>query len=292
MDSVNFSRTFKQKIEKITEIPTLPGIGRQLLELQTDDNAGIQQLIKIIEIDPILTTRILKHANSVYYKAAREITALLDAINLIGFRTALNLSLSMVFSKSFTVDNEGPIGARAFWSHSIYSAHLMQLLANKIPLNDKPDADVAYIAGLLHNFGVILLGHTFPLDFNALNKTLSKNPSETLLQTERRLLGIHHYELGVWLMRKWHMPKEITYSVFAHHNEDYKGECWMYANLALICDRALRKIKMGDGDNDELPQRALSNLKLSHDEVKATLATLEKEKNKLDTIIESVLEAN
>jgi len=292
MDSVNFSHTFKQKVEKIKEIPTLPGIARRLLELQSNEDASIQQLVAIIEIDPILTTRILKHANSAFYSIARDMTSLLDAVNLIGFRTALNLSLSVVVSKPFTVNNEGPIGTRAFWYHSTYSAHLMQILANKIPLENRPNPDVAYLAGLLHNFGVILLGHAFPLDFDAINKALSDTPAETLIHVEKTLVGINHFELGLWLMRKWRMPKEIMYTVFAHHNEDYKGEYWMYANLALVADRALRKINIGDGDNDELPQRALNNLKLSHDNVNEALINLEKEKSKLDSMIESILEVS
>ncbi len=292
MDSVDFSHTFQQKVEQIKDIPTLPAIARRLLELQTNEDASTQQLVAIIEIDPILTARILKHANSAFYNIARDMTSLLDAVNLIGFRTALNLSLSVVVSKPFNVNKEGPIGTRAFWYHSIYSAHLMQILANKIPLINQPNPNVAYISGLLHNFGIILLGHIFPLDFDAINKALSDTPAETLTHLEKTLIGINHFELGLWLMRKWRMPKEIMYTVFAHHNENYKGEYWMYANLALVTDRALRKINIGDGDSDELPQRALINLKLSHDNVNDALANLENEKSKLDSMIESILEGS
>jgi len=292
MESVKFSHSFKEKVEQITEIPTLPGIGRRLLELQTNEDANIHQLIEIIEIDPILTTRLLKHANSAFYGVARDITSLLDTINLIGFRTALNLSLSLIVSKPFDVDLKGPIGTRTFWSQSIYSAHLMQSLANKIPIKNKPVPEVAYLAGLLHNFGIILLGHTFPLDFNAINKILSSDKSETLCHVEKTLIEVHHYELGVWLMRKWRMPKEIMYAAYAHHNEDYKGVYWEYANLALIADRALRKINVGDGDSDELPQRAMNNLKLTHEGVKLSIDELKKEQKKLDSMIESVLDSD
>ena len=86
------------------------------------------------------------------------------------------------------------------------------------------------------------------------------------------------------------MPKAIIYTAFSHHNECYKGEQWEYANLALITDRALRKIDVGDGDTDELPQRPLSNLQLSTDDVADALEQLNRDKGRLNVLIESMLD--
>ncbi|MDX1810671.1 MAG: HDOD domain-containing protein [Gammaproteobacteria bacterium] len=290
MATVSINREFKTKIEQLNELPTLPEIARQLLELQANPNADVRQLVSIIENDPVSTTQILKYANSAFFNSARKIESLLDAINLFGFDNALHCSLSLAAAKQFTIPLTGPIGMRAFWQHAIYSAHLMQILANKIPMQNGPKPGLAYLAGLVHNFGFLLLGHAFPDEFNRLNKTLSLSSTPDVLQEESTLLGIHHYQLGVWFMRKWGLPSEILTTVFEHHNDKYRGKHFEYANLALLADRALFANEiMGDVDYDELPPRILMALKIDHLVVQSAVNELFESRARLDGLIEALL---
>jgi len=289
MTTVSVNNEFKSKIEQINELPTLPEIARQLLELQANPNANVQQLVDIIENDPVSSTQILKYANSAFFNSARKIESLNDAINLFGFDNALNCSLSLATAKKFSIPLNGPIGMEAFWKHAIYSAHLMQILANKIPLENGPKPGLAYLTGLLHNFGYLLLGHAFPNEFKRLNRTLEGLNEPDVLQIESNLLGIHHYQLGVWLMRKWGLPTEILAGVFEHHNATFRGKHWEYANLALLADRILFLHGIGDADNEELPPRILTALNIDHIIIQSATSKLFGDKARIDGLVEGLI---
>lgn len=289
MTTLSIKADFKAKIEQINELPTLPEIARQLLELQANPNANVQQLVDVIEIDPVSSTQVLKYANSAFFNNSRKIESLKDAINLFGFDNALNCSLSLATAKQFSIPLEGPIGMRAFWQHAIYSANLMQILAKKIPLENGPKPGLAYLAGLLHNFGFILLGYAFPNEFKRLNQTLKGLSDPDVLQIESNLLGIRHYQLGVWLMRKWRLPTEILAAVFEHHNETYRGKHWEYANLALLTDRILFVHGIGDADIEELPPRMLTALGIDHIVVQAATKELLENKPRIDSLMEGLI---
>jgi HD-like signal output (HDOD) protein len=289
MISTSLNREFKTKITQINELPTLPEIARQLFQLQAHPNASVQQLVDIIENDPVSSAQVLKYANSAFFNSGRKIESLNDAINLFGFDNALNCSLSLATARKFAIPLAGPIGMRAFWKHAIYSAHLMQILANKIPLENGPKPGLAYLAGLLHNFGYLLLGHAFPNEFKQLNKALEGLNEPDVLQMESNLLGIHHYQLAVWLMRKWGLPTEILAAVFEHHNATFRGKYWEYANLALLADRVLFTHGIGDADTEELPPRILTALKIDHIVVQAATKELWKSKERIDGLIEGLI---
>jgi len=290
MTTTSLKFDFKTKIAQINELPTLPEIARQLLELQANPNASVQQLVDIIENDPVSSTQILKYANSAFFNSARKIESLNDAINLFGYDNAINCSLSLATAKKFAIPLAGPIGMGAIWKHSIYSAHLMQILANKIPLENGPRPGLAYLAGLLHNFGYLLLGHAFPNEFKQLNRALSGMSAPDVIQVESNLLGIQHYQLAVWLMRKWGLPTEILAAVFEHHNETFRGKHWEYANLTLLADRILFVHGiMGDTDNEELPPRILTALNIDHIIVQAATNELMKNKDRMDGLIDRLI---
>jgi len=290
MNSQNTTTEFKKKIEEIKKLPTLPEIGKQLLSLQEDPDTTTQALCNVIEFDPILTSQLLRHANSAFFSTAKTITSLHDAIILIGFDATLNLALGLISAKSFKIPVQGPIGMRAFWLHAIYSASLMQLLANKVPSNLNVKSGMAYLAGLLHNFGLVLLGHEFTYDFKSLNDALEKDPKTDLLTVENNLLGFHHFQVGSWLMRKWGLPSEIMVTVLEHHNEQYHGDYSEYANLALIADRALFAYNIGDADSEEFPERILKEFQLSSEQITEYCEQLMEKSEIINAMVDNIVD--
>lgn len=290
MNSQNNTLEFKQKIEQIKELPTLPEMGKKLLTLQENPDSTTQELCAVIEFDPILTSQLLRHANSAFFSTAKKITSLHDAVMLIGFDATLNLALGLISAKSFKIPALGPIGMRAFWLHAIYSANLMQLLANKVPSELNIKSGMAYLSGLLHNFGLVLLGHEFTYDFKRVNDALEKDPKTDLLSVEKTLLGFHHFQVGSWLMRKWGLPREIMTTVLEHHNEDFHGDFKEYANLALIADRALFGYNIGDADSEEIPQRILDSFDLSAEQITEFCEQIMEKNELINAMVDSIVE--
>ena len=126
---------------------------------------------------------------------------------------------------------------------------------------------MTYLAGLLHNFGFLLLGHLFPQDFALLNKAATKYADTPIVELEHTLLGVTHMELGVWLMQAWNMPDEVVYAIREHHNEHYHDIHSVYPNLILIANRLLKEVEMGDEQSSEIPESLLLSLQLKRDDL-------------------------
>ena len=160
MSMPSASISFRQKIEQIESLPALPEISRRLLKIQQDQYATVQQLSELCGLDLFISSQLLKYANSAFFGAANTITSLDEAISRIGFNNALNIAIGLSTAKSFKISKDGPIGLRNFWQHAIYSALIMQSLANKLQNKHELKSGLAYLAGLLHNIGFVLFSYS------------------------------------------------------------------------------------------------------------------------------------
>lgn len=289
MSLTNPKHSDRKKISEIKNLPVLPKVMQQLLELKNNDNAGAQQLSDIISNDPVMAAHFLKASNSAFFANAKEITSLTSAIHRIGYTIALNMAIAASANRSFNIPKEGPIGMRSLWTHAVYSATLMQLIAIKIP-NQDVSSDTAFLSGLLQNIGFVVLGDQFCEEFNLINNNI-KNSKKSLLELEEIYLGISHTELGVLLMRSWGLPKEIIISIFEHHNEKYKGNFWEYSNLAYIANFLLSELILSDINNTQVPDALLDALGLNEELLSTSLNEFTDQKEKLDDMIANLFSA-
>ena len=149
----------------------MPETAVRVMHLSSDPDAEVQQLAALIERDPSLAVQMMRCARTALFSYRGELSCVKDAVNIVlGFNRVSQLAMGLAASKVFNIPATGPLGLKCFWQHSLYTALLAQALA----LLADPDLEFnerdAYLAGLLHNFGVLLIGHLFPLDFQLLNK--------------------------------------------------------------------------------------------------------------------------
>lgn len=276
------------RIEKLTELPTLPDISNQLFKLSQTSSAGMNQLSAILELDPSITMQLIRYASSPFF-GHHKVDSIQEAISYIGYDKSLNLALGFSAGRSFKVQSHGPIGLMNYWKHSVYAATLMQFTAEAMPeFEGKPKPGMSYLCGLLHNIGFLLLGHLFPLDFKAINRSVKENPEMKISQIEDNLIGTQHTEVGVWLMRTWQLPAELKTTVFEHHNSYYCGDNSEYANLAYIVNALLKSQNIGDSDTDVLPEKLMQKLHIDKEMLEEQLVKLVARKDELDTIIHSL----
>ncbi len=256
------------RIENQQDLPAMPEMAHRLLRLRNDPKSTIADLTGIVELDPSLGAQVIRYATSAYFGYRGQVNSIEQAITrVLGFETVLNMALGIAAGKSFRTPKDGPLGLSAFWRHAIYSAALCQSLAALTPRALGIKRGMAYLTGLLHNLGFLLLGHLFKPEFFLLNKTVELNPEVPVPLIERRLLGIDHPQMGAALMRAWEMPEEVVVAVREHHNEQYRGEHAPYANLVLLADQLLRGYDIGDGAREDPPPVILTNLGMDFDEV-------------------------
>lgn len=265
----------KRRVEEFHDLPALPKTALDILEIAADPRADAEDLGRVIEQDAPLAARIMRYANSPMYGYPGRIKDLKGAIaRVLGFDFVLNLALGISVGKSLRIPAEGPLGLDAFWRHSVYSAALVERLSTLLPEANRPRRGTAYLAGLLHNMGSLLLGHAFQSEFFLLNRYLIANPDVPVETVEKYLLGVGHDQIGAWLLAAWGLPEELVCTARHHHNEQYWGDHAVYSQLTLIADRLLARLGLGTAAATDLPAFSLEMLGLDEKQVMAVAESL------------------
>lgn len=275
-DTISVS-SIRERISTIYELPAMPTTSSQLIMLRNKKDASVGELAAIIETDPSLSAQTLRYARSALFGYRGEVKTLNEAISrVLGFDMVMNLAMGISIGRAFKNPLDGPVGLNAYWQHSVAAAELTRRLAKKMSTSKRPAPGTAYLAGLLHNFGFLMLGHLFQPEFYLLNKLAAANPGVPVVELEKRMLGmgqaqeaigLGHAHIGAWLMEAWNMPEEIIVSVLEHHTDNYKGKHASIVNLIQVANKLLSRIGLGDEGEVPLSLSLLKSLDLDADTV-------------------------
>lgn len=197
-----------------SDISSTSVIVNKILQVVRDQNASAMQLRDVMEVDPTLTAKVLKRANSAYYAVPKAISSVQQAIVFLGFSTIRELAMSMTVGSLF--GGEATIGGysrKKLWKHSLAVAMLCKDIYQK-EFNDSGD-DV-YSIGLLHDFGVIVEEQFLKSGFkNAIAQTFEKRTN--LHEEEKAVFGYDHCAISKKIMKLWNLPDEFSVASGFHH---------------------------------------------------------------------------
>lgn len=213
------------EVQKLNSLPAMSLVVRQFLDACTDSNVAIDRLAEIIEKDPSLLARIIGVANSAFYSPPEPIASAHDAIfQVLGVDMAKSLALGIVLSGPFNADKCPLFPLDRFWLESVVTATLAHDLAPLIGGEERVSVGDAYLSGLLHSFGLLVLVHLYPDEMNEIiARSHTCCSSVALIGDEREVLQADHLETGGWLGRKWHLPEKIVLVMENYLVEDYRG---------------------------------------------------------------------
>ncbi len=275
----------KFRVQKTTELPPMPEMAQKIYSLNSNPYARIQDLAQIVATDPSFAAQIIRYARSPFYGYRGKVNSIHDAIaRVLGYDLVMNIALGLASAAPFKHTRSGPLGLDAFWRHATYSAVLTQSLCGLVGKGPKPRPGMAYLAGLLHNFGFLVLGHVYPSEFKLLNEAVAAQPQTAIAELEIEIVGVSHGEIGAWLMEAWNMPTEITTVVREHHNLDYSGHFSEYARLVRLVDFLLKKFDLGDAPSSDLPAGLAQSLGLTDVQIDTKLNKLLESRDELDGI--------
>lgn len=262
----------RSRIRRLQTLPPMPEMTHKILKLGANPHADVKELVQIVELDPSLAAQVMRYAASPFFGYRGRIESVHTAVTrVLGYNTVLNLALGATAARAFRIPRNLPLGLESYWRHAIYSAALVQALSSAVPDESRPPAGLAYLAGLLHNFGHLLLGHLFRQEFLILNKFILKYPDKPVELIERRVLGTDHARIGAWLMEAWRLPEEIVIATREHHNEGYQEIHAVYPQLVFLADRLLKRHGLGDASDDVVPPSIYDSLGIG--EYQATAIT-------------------
>ncbi|UCJ17949.1 HDOD domain-containing protein [Pseudomonas sp. MM211] len=266
------ARRIQQRLEETIEIPPLPETAQKIIKLRVDPNATVDDITGVVETDPALAAQVVSWAASPYYAAPGKIRSVEDAIvRVLGFDLVINLALGLALGKTLSLPKDQPQQTTPYWQQAIYTAAVIEGLTRAMPRAQRPEAGLTYLAGLLHNFGNLVLAHVFPPHFSLICRHLEVNQHLPHSYIEQHLLGISREQIGSWLMRYWDMPEELAVALRFQHDATYSGNHATYPNLVYLAVSLLRNRGIGTGPEREVPQSLLDNLGITRDKAEEAL---------------------
>jgi len=260
----------KSRIARLKRLPPMPEMAQRIVQLNSNPDAKVKDLVSIVELDPSLTAQVMRYSSSPFFGYRGKVDSVHTAISrVLGYNMVMNLALGVTAARSFKIPKNVPLGLDYFWHHAVYSAAMVQALSSALPAEIRPPAGLAYLAGLLHNFGHLLLGHLFKQEFLLLNKCISREPKRAVVDIEKEVLGVDHTRIGAWLLKAWRMPDEIVVATREHHNEYYQGPHAVYSQLVMLSDLLLKQYDISNDGPAEIPDSIMQMLELGEYQVAA-----------------------
>ncbi|ALO47654.1 HDOD domain-containing protein [Pseudohongiella spirulinae] len=269
------SLRIRQRLDETLEIPPLSPTAERIMQLRANPNASVSELTSIVEADPSLAAQVVSWASSPYYAAPGKIRSVQDAIvRVLGFDLVSNLAVGLVLGRSVDLPKDQSYGFTPYWLQAVYCSTAVESLARAIPVSERPQQGLIYLAGLLHNFGYLILAHTFPPHFTLICRYIEANPEISHVAVENHLIGISREQISAWLMQAWNMPEEISAALRYQQDASYTGDHSTYANLIFIAMRLLRRHGIGDAPPESIPDELYARLGLTAERCEAIIENI------------------
>lgn len=202
-------------VREVDELVSFPEVYLRLSELLEDPNATTQDIGKLLAQDPGLTLRVLKIANSPLYGLSRQVETVDNAVMVLGKRQIVEVVLATTVSKVIAGIPNDVYDMDDFWSHSILCGIVTRELTR---LCRHVDIDFAFVAGLLHDVGQLVLFNRYPGQSRvALELVMDRERPVELFEAERKIFGFDHAVLAGRLLELWLLPERLRECVEFHH---------------------------------------------------------------------------
>lgn len=195
-------------INDLREIPAMPNVVMQAINLVKNPNASIKDLANIISYDQSLSAKVLTLVNSAYYGFSQQITSINRALALIGMVKAKNLIITIAMRPMFTRQSD-----KELWKHSIRVAVGCEHFAkHKNLLN----SDESFVLGFMHDVGKMIFNLKDPQFYDRTREIIEAG--EKSIDIETKEFGCNHTQVGIILAKKWQLPVIISNVMKYHHS--------------------------------------------------------------------------
>jgi HD-like signal output (HDOD) protein len=206
-------------VNSTIELPTMPEVLVKLNEVMGRADASAADVAKVVAADPAVATNVLRIVNSAYYGLQVRVASVSLAISVMGFNMTKKVALKAAVFSAFgkrreKIQHFDPL---AFWKHAVFTGVAARTLASASTVFGEMHPEDAYIAGLLHDIGkIILMEKAAPKYLAMLRKSVQTGRVETELEHED--FGFSHADVGSVLAIKWSLPEDLAIAIRYHHS--------------------------------------------------------------------------
>ncbi|MDX1778508.1 MAG: HDOD domain-containing protein [Thermodesulfobacteriota bacterium] len=265
---------FRERVERISNLPTLPNLLEKFNEMIKDPSVSMDTLGRELSKDQVITSKLLKLVNSAFYGFPGRISTLTHALVLLGYDALKGLIITSSIFENLSPD------AYPLWRHSIAVSLASRIIATKLSFQDREEFAVA---GLLHDIGKVILHIEAPEEYRAVINH-AKTGGKPLWMAESEILGFDHATIGLWICKEWTLPEKLATPIGYHHTPSDAAEHTKRVAVVSLADILVRG--MGSGAEDDLPLEPADPF--IEKELPLTTQLLEQLVEKIETEIESV----
>lgn len=238
------------RVQAIEDLPSFPATHAEILKLAKSDHASSQDIAEKIQLDPGLLATVFKLVNSTYYGFGRKIDSLNLAVTMLGLEEVANLVMAaQVFEQLGSYEDGAGLDVHAFWQHSVGVAFIAREIAKHLDVA----AEAAFLSGMLHDLGKIVLDRFFA-DYYAQVVETVKSEGISIFDAEKNVLGVSHCEMGGQLAQEWQLADPFHESIRYHHTPQSARINPTLVCLIHLADVLCKQMGFGSGGDDMLPE--------------------------------------
>ena len=237
--------TMDDVMSKVSALPALPQIVNRILESLNDDNANIESLAEIVAGDPAISARLLAAANSGIF-GGHPISSLRQALMLLGIGRVRQVTVATAIIERFNTPM--PFDSRRLWRHSLAVAICAQEVARHAEL----DVETAYMAGLLHDIGQLLLFVTDPYAYGDVLRDFNHG-DRSIIDFETERFGLDHAQVGRVLALRWNLPVEICDAIGGHHKIGDSCPETELSDVVHVAEALAHALDLGEAEHNRVP---------------------------------------
>jgi HD-like signal output (HDOD) protein len=218
--------------------------GRRLMAMLCNPTITAGEIAAAIDREPGMAARVLRVANSAFYGLARKVSTIDRALMLLGLNAVRGIAAAACLDRAVPQGTGAPqIDLASLLKHSVAVAAAAAELAR---LRKPALTSEAFIAGLLHDYGVLVQLRADPLGLQELTKHLGTTADVHSSVLEPQLVKVTHRDCAAVIFEEWNLPPNLVASARFHHNPDAAPEAHAeIAALVHVADHLSRSVGMG-----------------------------------------------
>jgi len=263
MQQSSLSSKIIDKLQSCTSLPSPPKVALQIMEMVKNSEIDIDDVVRILMLDPALSTKILRIANSALYSHEKKVADLQKAIMVIGLNGILALALSFSLVNSLRRKQDVGLDHGKFWRRALIAGAAGLALAHA---GGRSDQEEIFMASFIQDIGMLVVDHVDPSLYAHPN--VDQMSHQKVIAHERENFGADHAAVGSWLLKKWNFPEVLVTAIqYSDEPDQVQEETTDYHFIqcvglsGIVAD--LSKIPVDDDELFRVSELVESTLQLS-----------------------------
>lgn len=223
-----------KQLQKVSSLPPIPKVLQEISLLFNSPDISAKKIETLVENDPSLTLKMLSVANSPLFGLKRNVNTIGAAILILGMHEIKSVITSIKMASTLKMHADKYFDPNKFLNHSMIVGILAQRMSKDLGFNFDGDG---FIAGMLHDMGVVIIHEHLPKEFLEIVNYASQN-NTSFLEAEYKILGLSHQEIGEFLTNKWSLPLVFSDALQFHHKPSDSHENNYLTSVLHIADYA------------------------------------------------------